>query len=128
MLIDALNNSGSNEVVRSTLERTFECDLEPTPRLEIHRYSNGSSIGAHTDFASSEVRVVAALNRAWRPTLGGVWRIAANSELTAAATHIPSLSNSAFAFATSPTTFHALSRFGEIVSYGVTIRFSRIRR
>ena len=41
---------------RSLFEDLFKCHLGSQPQVEVHRYSDGDGIGAHTDFCTPEVR------------------------------------------------------------------------
>jgi len=111
--------------IKSVLEPFLGCNLNGATQLEIHRYGKGDGIGPHTDAATPEVRCVININSGWSIADGAIWALAADSALNAERTQLPSISNSAFAFSTGSTTFHALSIRYAGIGYAVTIRFPR---
>jgi len=111
--------------IKPTLEIALTSRLAPAAHLEIHRYRTGDGIGPHTDAATAEVRCVININTGWSLADGGVWTLAADSALKVGTSQLPSTSNSAFAFSTGSTSFHALSLRYAGIGYGLTIRFPR---
>lgn len=111
--------------IRLLLEDSFGCNLAMPTHSEIHRYGTGDGIGPHTDAKIPEVRCILNLNAGWSVSDGGIWIFATNSALAGDRSQLPSINNSAFAFSTGPTTFHALSIRRASVGYAVTIRFPR---
>lgn len=111
--------------LQNELETTFGCSLSPASNFEIHRYCVGDGIGPHTDAKASEVRCILNLNSGWSSDQGNIWIFASDSALTQSRSLLPSMSNTAYAFPTGPTSYHALSVRRSGVGYGVTIRFPR---
>jgi hypothetical protein len=107
------------------LEETFRCKLETLRRIGIHRYEPTCGIGPHTDELCRELRLVISLNAHWTSDQGGVWILARDSDLKTCRTLLPSMNNTAFAFATGATSFHALSTCGKDAIYSIIGRFSR---
>jgi len=113
---------------RQLFEEAYGLRLSPKPGLEIHRYSEGCGIGPHTDAEPPELRHVICLNRGWHLERGGVWILASDSKLFEGKSYLPSLSNTGFAFPTSPRSFHALSTYRGVPIYCVTLRYQIERR
>jgi hypothetical protein len=107
------------------LEKALHCKLETLGRIGIHRYGPSCGIGPHTDAPCREVRLVISLNTRWNPDQGGVWILARDSNLNTCRTLLPSMNNTAFAFATGATSFHALSTCEEGTFYNIVVRFAR---
>jgi hypothetical protein len=108
---------------KSVFENTLRRRLAPPLLPEVHRYSAGDGIGPHTDAVTPEVRCILNLNSGWSAADGGVWTFSSDSALKAGRAFLPSLSNFAVAFATGPTTYHALSSRRAGTGYAVTLRF-----
>lgn len=107
------------------LEKVLHCKLETSARIEIHRYGPGCGIGPHTDAQCREVRLVISLNTRWNPDRGGVWILARDSNLKTCRRLLPSINNTAFAFETGETSFHALSTYKDGAIYSIIVRFLR---
>lgn len=116
----------SSSDLKLLLEASLGCALAAEPQFEIHRYRKNDGIGPHTDARCPEVRVVININSGWSSSQGGVWVLATESTMTSGRHLLPAICNTAFAFATSSRTFHALSVRRSGVSYGITIRFARL--
>lgn len=108
--------------MRPALERMLNKNLSSNVSLAFQMYEENSAIGFHTDEAVSDVRFVLNLNRSWTLPDGGVWTLSDEPTL-GAAIFLPPLSNTGFAFATNPNTFHALGRRASRVSYAVVARY-----
>jgi hypothetical protein len=115
----------STQVVerRRLFEKTYGLRLSQMSGLEIHRYSEGSGIGPHTDAQPPELRQVVNLNRGWSLDRGGVWILASDPNLREGKSYLPALSNTGFAFPTSSRSFHALSTYHGTPIYCVTLRY-----
>lgn len=90
---------------------------------DIHKYGLDSGIGPHTDEDISEVRLVLNLNGGWTTRDGGIWILSNSSDMQEERTFLPPLSNTGFAFRTSPRTFHALTTRHGSQSYALVGRF-----
>jgi len=108
---------------RQLFEEAYGLRLSPKPGLQVHRYSEGCGIGPHTDAEPPEFRQLICLNRGWNLEQGGVWILASDSKLCEGRSYLPSLSNTGFAFPTSPHSFHALSTYRGVPIYCVTLRY-----
>jgi hypothetical protein len=110
---------------QTLLEKSLRCELEVPQRIEIHRYELSCGIGPHTDALCQEVRLVMSLNAHWNPDQGGIWILACESDLKTPRIFLPPMNNTAFAFSTGTTSFHALSTCGEGMIYSIIARFPR---
>ncbi|MDB5609177.1 MAG: hypothetical protein JWP25_6077 [Bradyrhizobium sp.] len=109
-----LHEQLDNVSLQKELECSFGCSLSPASHFEIHRYVAGDGIGPHTDAGALEVRCILNLSSNWCSHQGNVWIFASDSALVENRLLLPSISNSAYAFPTAPTSYHALSvrRYG----------------
>jgi len=110
---------------QTLLEKSLRCELEVPQCIEIHRYESRCGIGPHTDALCQEVRLVMSLNTHWNPDQGGIWILACDSDLKTRRILLPSMNNTAFAFSTGATSFHALSTCREGIIYSIITRFLR---
>jgi hypothetical protein len=108
--------------VRPALETKLKKSLSRQVRLAVQMYEKNSAIGFHTDEAVSEVRFVLNLNRSWTLSNGGIWILSMEPTLEAAS-FLPPLSNTGFAFATNSNSFHALSRRSTGPSYAIVTSY-----
>jgi hypothetical protein len=115
----------TSEQIKRECENSLGLSLSQASSFEIHRYSIGDGIGPHTDARDQEVRCILNLNSGWSSEQGNVWVFSSDSALSTNRALLPSINNTAYTFATDPTSYHALSvrRYG--VGYAVTIRFRR---
>lgn len=108
--------------MKPLLEALFLINLENNATMVAQLYDGNSIIGFHTDHADRGVRLVLNLNENWQISDGGVW-ILANSSTADQALFLPPLSNTAFAFATSSGSFHALTRRSAGHSYALIVHY-----
>lgn len=92
-------------------------------QISVHRFAPEHTIGVHTDLDAHAVRLVINLNRDWSPEDGGVWILSTSSDLSENRRLIPPVNNSAFAFATGPNSFHALSQRQRGIGYAAVFSF-----
>ena len=92
--------------------------------IDLHKYNEGSGIGAHTDRGVSELRFVLNLNRDWELAHGGVWILSSASHLSIKTRYLAPIHNTGFGFRPGNKTFHALSERFVGSSYALVFRFS----
>jgi hypothetical protein len=92
--------------------------------LDLHKYDQGTGIGAHTDRGLNEFRFVLNLNRNWEPSHGGIWILSNTSDLSGQTRYVAPIHNTGFGFRPGLNTFHALSERYAGTSYALVFRFS----
>jgi hypothetical protein len=108
--------------IHRALELHFRKSLSCEASFAVQMYDENATIGFHTDETAPDVRFILNLNRNWTLSDGGVW-VLSNEPTLDGALFIPPLSNTGFAFAPDPNSFHALSRRCSSISYGVVMSF-----
>jgi hypothetical protein len=108
--------------LRPALERLLNKPLSGDVGFAAQRYHENSAIGFHTDELESGVRFVLNFNRSWEPPDGGVW-VLSDEPTLGNGLFVPPLSNTGFAFATDPSSFHALGRRARTISYALVTRY-----
>ncbi|WP_338663227.1 2OG-Fe(II) oxygenase [Pararoseomonas sp. SCSIO 73927] len=94
------------------------------PVIQAHRYSVGCGIGAHTDAADRELRIVLSFAEDWSPENGGVWILGKEPAFKEDILLLPPRMNAGFAFVSNASSYHGLSVVSVGRVYGVTIRIS----
>jgi hypothetical protein len=108
--------------LRPALEQLLEKALSSDVSVAVQMYEENSAIGFHTDEGAGDVRFVLNFNRGWALSDGGVW-VLSNEPTLGNALFLPPLSNTGFAFAADPTSFHALGRRSGNMSYAVVASY-----
>lgn len=112
--------------LRVLIDKAFNTACSEEVRVWGHRLRPGEGIGIHNDNCDSEIRLVLQLNRQWFPRFGGLSILLSRLDKhTLDKIYLPR-SNTAIAFATTRTSYHAVSEVMEGERFSVVYVFSRV--
>jgi Phage integrase family len=96
--------------------------------LHLAHLDNSTMEGLYKKHGPLALEVDRFVGRGWHLERGGVWILGSDSKLFEGKSYPPSLSNTGFAFPTSPRSFHALSTCRGVPIYCVTLRYQIEKR
>lgn len=112
-------------LLRMIIGKVFHTICSKEVRVWAHRLAPGDGIGIHNDNCESEIRLVLQINRRWDPNFGGLSVLLSKKEKhTLEKIYVPK-SNSAIAFATTKSSYHAVTEVMEGERFSVVYVFTR---
>lgn len=108
------------------VERAFQASGLEMVGATIHKLTNGQRIGVHNDFIDSAEshRLIIQVNEGWTEANGGYLLLFNSSNAEDVSQLVLPVSNSAFAFAISPDSHHAVSTVYDFTRYTLVYTFA----
>jgi Rps23 Pro-64 3,4-dihydroxylase Tpa1-like proline 4-hydroxylase len=123
--LDVLFAPDSVAMLKQSVEQIFGVSLSQKVDIAAHKLVGAQVIRIHNDYIPGQEthRVLIQLNRGWEETNGGILMIFSDRNPESLASAFLPLNNSAFAFAISPKSFHAVSTIKSGERYTVVFSF-----
>ncbi len=119
MEIAILLSKDTVESLKAFFQNTFTVANLELVGITAHKLVEGHRIGIHNDFLGSEEthRLIIQLNPGWEDERGGFLMLFRSADSEAVAKIVRPLHNTAFGFAISETSLHAVSRVNDFERY-----------